>query len=281
MKLLHRIHFSGKIRSLIQLPFKNIWNPFYFNNTFIDDKPICFIFSGATAIYAKSGVTNYLKSKYTGSKFVCFYQDIISSYKYLTIDQAKHYFDLLISYDKADAEKYRLLYHPTQYSKIDIPKNSSLPESDIYFVGSAKNRLWKIIETYEYLKAKGLKCDFNITEVAPKDQKYKNEINYIKRMSYLENLQRIDKTKGIIEIMQEGANGFTLRTWEAITYNKFLISDNKAIEALQDNYNCFIKLNDITNDWKKLLSRRVIYDISLKEHMSVSGFIKFVENNLK
>ena len=46
MQLLHRIHFSSKINSKITLPLKKIWNPFYFDNTFNDDKPICFIFTG-------------------------------------------------------------------------------------------------------------------------------------------------------------------------------------------------------------------------------------------
>lgn len=280
MQLLHRIHFSGKINSIISLPFKNIWNKFYFNNTFSDDKPICFIFSGATAIWSKSGLTNYLKSKYAGAKFVCFYQDIIASYKDFTINQAKSYFDLVISYDKVDAEKYGILYHPTQYTKIIIPQNDLLSESDIYFVGAAKNRLGTIIKAYEYFKKIGLKCDFNITDVALKDRKYVNEINYINRMSYIENLQHIEKAKGILEIMQEGAVGFTLRMWEAITYNKLLITDNKAIEKLQDNSNGFVMLNETGNDWKELLSRQIIYAPQWQDDMSVKGFIQFVQNNL-
>lgn len=280
LRFLHKVHFSGKILPIISLPFKKIWNPYYFENTFADDKPICFIFTGATAIWAKSGLISYLKSKYNKSRFVCFYQDIIESYKFITLYEIKHYFDIVMSYNKTDAEKYGLLYHPTQYSSIEIPKNDFIPYSDVYFLGAAKNRFESIIKAFEYFKANGLKCDFYVTDVPRKERKYTNEIKYIKHMSYIENLQHIDKTKAILELMQEKSTGFTLRMWEAITYEKLLITNNKAVEKLKDNSNGFVVLNNPNNNWQDLLNLRVKYDSSWEKQMSVKHFLEFIENNL-
>ena len=185
-----------------------------------------------------------------------------------------------MSYNKTDAEKYGLLYHPTQYSSIEIPKNDFIPYSDVYFLGAAKNRFESIIKAFEYFKANGLKCDFYVTDVPRKERKYTNEIKYIKHMSYIENLQHIDKTKAILELMQEKSTGFTLRMWEAITYEKLLITNNKAVEKLKDNSNGFVVLNNPNNNWQDLLNLRVKYDSSWEKQMSVKHFLEFIENNL-
>ena len=58
----------------------------------------------------------------------------------------------------------------------------------------------------------------------------KDGIHYIENMSYKENLQHIKKCKFILELQQRGAVGPTLRTWEAICYNKYLITNNISIK---------------------------------------------------
>lgn len=280
-QIFHKIHFSGRIQNIISLPFKNIWNPFFFKNTFIEEKPICFIFSGATAIWAKSGLIDYLKMKYKDSKFVCFYQDIIDSYKHISIKEIKHFFDIVITYNPIDAQKYNILYHPTQYSYPTISLDiESKFKNDVYFIGTAKNRFNSIIKQYEYFISKGLSCDFNISGVPKKDQIYSKEINYIKRMPYIENLKHIKNSKSILEIVQEGSTGYTFRMWEAIAYNKLLISDNKAIANINDDSNGFIFLNGSDNNWLEIMSRKVKYDQKWYSLMSLNTFFNFIEKNL-
>ena len=106
-------------------------------------------------------------------------------------------FDLSISYDKVDAQKYNILYHPTPYSLYPFDQKNNLQPSDVYFVGRAKNRLDEIIESYEKLTDMGFSCDFHITDVDPKDQKYSKDIHYNCRLTYEENLERIKNSQTI------------------------------------------------------------------------------------
>ena len=49
-------------------------------------------------------------------------------------------------------------------------------------------------------------------------------------MPYEENLQRIRKTRCMLEIMQQGGHGYTLRYCEAIALGKKLATNNPEIE---------------------------------------------------
>jgi len=51
-----------------------------------------------------------------------------------------------------------------------------------------------------------------------------------KFMPYEENLEYIKRSKCLLEIMQEGGNGYILRTCEAVAYNKKIITNNKILK---------------------------------------------------
>ena len=232
-KLIHKIHLSKRIEKYIRIPLRSLWFKRYDNFCFKTEKPICFVFDARflqeihTHEYIK-----YLKRKYPSSKIVVFYLDGVDTYKHghkALPENTRSFSNLLISFDKGDSVIYDMYYHPSLYSKILIPENSSIEEFDVYFVGKAKNRLSTIYNIYDKLTEKGLSCSFFLTEVPEQDRRYSKGLYYIKRMSYLENLQRLIKSKAILEIMREGAVGYTLRLWESITYNKYIITDNPVI----------------------------------------------------
>lgn len=60
---------------------------------------------------------------------------------------------------------YGWVYYPLVYSEVHIEDNNDIPESDVYFVGKAKDRLSEIISFFEKCDAAGLKCDFHIVGV--------------------------------------------------------------------------------------------------------------------
>ncbi|MBQ9137605.1 MAG: hypothetical protein IJX65_03090 [Alistipes sp.] len=229
LNFVHKCHMSSKINSVIRLPFKNLWNPYYFTGEFDNDKPICFLFSGRLAYLAKYGLVEYLKQMYPDSKYVCFYQDVVRTHINISVEEVKRYFDVVISYDQNDAAQYGLLYHPTVYSKVDVAPNDAIAGCDAYFLGAAKDRLKHIYDAYDVLTAQGLKCDFYITGVPKSDRRNDAGLHYIHRMSYAENLQHIVKSKAVVEILQSGAVGRTLRSWEAAVYGKGLIIFNNGV----------------------------------------------------
>lgn len=224
LQLLRSFHFSKKVNSLIDLPFKSLWNQCYFYNDFREDYPICFVFTGRVAFLIKYGLIKTLKKMYPRSKYVCYYQDLISTHLDVSIQQVKETFDIVISYDKEDAKLYDILYFPTIYSKVDeIPVGVGIKECDAYFLGAAKNRLQDIYSVYSLLTEKGLKCEFYITNVPKEHRRKESNIHYISHMSYMENLQHVIKSKAIVEVLQKDAVGVSFRAWEAAVYDKELI----------------------------------------------------------
>lgn len=279
LTFLYRLHKSSILNKYISLPFKNIWNPFQFINSFNNSNQICFIFfAGRRELLSRSFIS-YLRKEYTNSKFVFFLQDLVSKQRDINIDEIKSNFDLVLSFDHGDVLKYGLVYYPLVYSK---PKDKLLQgviESDVYFVGKAKNRLKEIIATYEFLSDNGFVCDFHITGVEQKQQIYKDKINYCMQMPYIDNLRHILKTKCLLEIMQKEGTGYTLRVCEAIMYDKKLLSNNKELGKAP-----FFKKNNISifNDPTKIdlsfLSKDVEFvDYEFKNKLSPLNMLDYID----
>ncbi len=283
--LFYRIHHSSSLNKLINLPFKRIWFDFYFKNKFTNEDPICFIFFGRNLMLEKYGYIEFLKKKYPNSKYVCFFQDLVRTHENINVPEIKKIFDLVISYDSGDAKKYNINYHPTVYSKFLVEHNDEIQKSDVYFLGAAKNRLPKIVLIYQFLQRKGLKCEFYLTDVNPNDQLHYEGIHYISNMTYKENLQHILKTECVLEVMQENASGYTMRTWEAIMYDRKLLTDNTAIKKSSfynsSNIFDFENINDLRRSqlFFENFSRKV--DHQYKESISPSKLFEFIEQELK
>jgi hypothetical protein len=282
---LYRIHHSVLINNIINLPFKKVWFNFYFKNKFKDENPICFVFFGRNAILEKFGYIDFLKKKYPKSKNVCFFQDLIHTHEIINIAEIKRGYDLVISYDSVEAKNYNINYHPTVYSKFFVEYNTEIPKSDVYFLGAAKNRFDKIISIYQYLQSKGLKCEFYLTNVNLEDQLHYEGIHYISQMSYQKNLEHILRTECILEVMQKNATGYTMRTWEAIMYDKKLLTDNieiiKAPFFNEANISVFENTDVLESSdfFFEDFSRKT--DHHYKENISPVKLLEFIERELQ
>ena len=143
----------------------------------------------------------------------------------------KDYYDAAVTMNRYDAEKYGFLF--CEYWPALLPDKAFEVEkaSDVFFCGAAKDRLNKILSVYERLTDAGLKCDFWITGVPKKEQKYSPSIHYTEEvtnhwLSYDEILQRDMNTKCILEILPFGQNYSSLRVCEALWYHKKLLTTN-------------------------------------------------------
>lgn len=230
-----RLHRSPKINKYIHLPLKNIWNSFFFKNKFSNTNPICFLFSAGCVYLKDFGFIAYLRKKYPDAKFVCFYQDIVESVRNSNIEDVKRIFDLVLSYDPEDCKKYDLVFHNTVFSDFKVPEPNRVENSDVYFVGAAKNRLPQILTIYKQLSDLSMKCDFNIIGVPEAEQIKGEGLHYIKGMSYVENLKHVVKTKVVLEVMQKQATGASLRMWECVNYNKIFLTNNE----YAPHYSCY------------------------------------------
>lgn len=282
---LYRIHHSVKINNIINIPYKNIWFKSYFKDNFREKLPLCFVFFSNWLTLERYGYIDFLRRKYKNSKYVCFFQDMIILKKDVDIEHVKKTFDLVISFDHYEATQYKIKYFPLVNSRSRFDLSSDLQQSDIFFLGAAKNRLNDIYSAYEQLKYKNLKCDFYLTGVKLEDQQYKNEIHFIKSMPYIENLKHIFKTNCILEIMQKGGHGFTQRMVEAITYDKKIITNNPEVlnSPFYDSSNILVfeSINDISenNLFFHNFSRKA--DHHYKNEISPLKLLDFITDHLK
>lgn len=277
--LFYKLHTSPLSNKYFNLPLKKIWNKWVFRGHFSDDKPICFILFTCRDREINNGLLSYLRKKYYNCKIVLFYQDLVKKSKISNIDDIKNDFDLILSFDQDDVKKYNLTYYPLVYSMVNIPANPQIESSDIYFVGKAKDRLDKIIETFEKFKNAGLKCDFHIVGVDKKNQTYSDEIVYNEPVPYIENIQRIKASKCMLEIMQQGGHGYTLRYCEAIMFNRKIITDNMEIDRApffsSDKIQVFKDVDDIDISFVKQLP--VDVDYKYKQKLSPLNLLEYID----
>lgn len=226
----YRIHTSPHINKYVKVPFQKLWNGLICNVKFSESKPICYLIFAGRKKEIDNGLIEYLRKKDPTCKIVIFYQDMVKRSKLPDVDRLKGNSDLILSFDQSDVEEYGLIYYPLVYSEVDIPEDANIAQSDVYFVGKAKDRLDRIIAAYEKFRNADMKCDFHIIGVDEKDRKYADEIVYQEQMPYMENLQRIHSCKCMLEVMQQGGHGYTLRYCEAIMYDKAIITDNPEVK---------------------------------------------------
>ena len=137
-------------------------------------------------------------------------------------------FDMIFSFDKADCENNGFIYHPTNYSTACINRNIKVT-NDAFYVGVSKGRQNALEKIYSKLTAAGVACSFYIVGVKKKNI---SGIHYNQWLSYKQVLEEIEKANCIIEVMEGMQQGVTLRTMEAICYNKKLLTNNKSIKEL-------------------------------------------------
>lgn len=288
---LYKLHFS-RINRYINLPFKWIWNKYYFHKSFENDNPICFVMWGSWArLNPLVGYSNYLRRQYINCKIVWFLQDLVANEKDIiagdpiAINDYTDFYDIVVSYDLNDCRKYNLVYHPTVMSYSDVQPESHIPESDILFVGRDKGRLQLAIDICKRLSSKELKCDFRILGVPKERQIPCNGITYIDQfIPYAEMIKLIKKTKCLVELLQDNAESSTLRTWEALLYDKYLITNNYFLlytKFYKDSMSVIKTANDINEEFINCILNNDIINYNVRKEVSPISFVEFLEEKLK
>lgn len=157
------------------------------------------------------------------------------------------------SFDKDDCLKYGLKHNVQYYCPVNV--ETSIKDSDIYFIGRSKGRDKQINEFKLVAENYGLKCNFNIID---------NNSQNIK--PYLEVKKELAKTKAVLEINKTNQVGFTLRTLESLFYEIKLITDNKEIKNLDiyNKNNIFIIGEDTNDNLVKFINGN--YDTSVNKY---------------
>lgn len=232
LKKLHHIHFSFTLNRLFDIPFQSLWRKAYTVQKvmFSKEKKYCVIFTDISACRVDAGFLKKL-SLCPNVTMVMTHGNLVSS-KERMLKERYPYFSAIFSFDKGDCEKYGFYPYTTYYSKIDVD-TTGLSESDAFFVGVSKGkRHEKLVKLYRRLKSEDLKPDFYIArhnDISGRE----DGIHYNEWLSYKDVLGKVLKSNCIVEIVGENQNGLTMRSIEAICYNKRLVTDNPAVKRLK------------------------------------------------
>lgn len=282
LRALYSLHSNPHINRFCKLPFLQLWDKYLFNQTDTNGMFQCFIFMMRWLKPKHEHIFKKLKQRHPDAFIIVYFEDIVKSGNgSLDMSLLDRYADLVISYDQHDADNYGFLYYPTFMSyKKDLTIINGDPQNDIMFIGTAKQRHDEIISSFRHFNKLGLKCDYVVSDLHQKATKEKN-LSYIKHIKpYAWYLKHLINSKCLLEILQEGASGYTLRTWEAILYNKILITNNKNIlHAPFYNPKQFLYYNDIKEIQPQQL-HKIIERNSYADKISPINFLQFISQNL-
>lgn len=260
-KIARKIHLSRKVNSVISLPNRKRW--FTPIEQLLSDGSI-------NKILIIDGALNYIDKKDLLSikqirkelKIYLFMINAIAADS-PSVNGVKDFifgfpWDEMFTFDPEDARKYNMTYKGFCYYSVHSLPNYQGELSDIYFIGGLKGGREKtIIDTFQLLSNEHVKCDYRLMVYGKTTPVSKPGLTYLPLgwRPYEEVLSAINHTKCILEILQNGQSGASLRYFEAVCYNKKLLTNNSHIKDFP-YYNpqymrVFDDIHDIDIEWIK------------------------------
>lgn len=234
LRLLNKVHLSTKINKIIDLPGKSIWDWAYlFDHRRLDENTTYWLIITNWSIcrFGKSYLEKISRKK--NVRLVLIYLDPVNAIpEFYKKRISGLQFSLIYSFDESDCKKYGWIYTNELYSKNELLLKEK-PSNDVYFIGSDKGRAAELKQIYDRFCDAGLICDFHI--IAEKDTPHISAAGFhihSRRLSYKEVLDGVSNSKCILEIVQNGQSGMTMRPYEALFYNKRLLTNNRCLEDM-------------------------------------------------
>ena len=292
-KTLKKFAFNSKLPLFIRCIFFRLLliNLFrYIKNTTdktIDkSKPFCFVMDRRFLGLLNDGFYNTVKKSMPKSEIVVLFTDLIRHEKKLeqiitNLDKEKCV-DLVYSFDPVEAEKYGVRFSNIPASDFSA-RFKEEEEWDVVFLGRKKDRIDTIIQVWNNLSSRGLRTAFFLLDVSKEEQSsYPSGINFIDWISYDEYLRIESKSKVVLEIIQSGSSGNTLRVNEAIVLGKKLLTNNPHLKnnILFDPNKMFVFDDpaDIPDEFFSEDTRT--YSDDIKKAMSLQTFLERIDNDI-
>ena len=258
LSLLKKLHCSIKINQIVNLPLKRLIWGFSFDKIDWDPDTQYYVF----LIDQKPMTAKYLNElkkkhniKYVMMISVPLGKNTEAGYnKYLLDFISAVDIDYLFSSDLGNVEKYGCTFNYYPYSVFD--KKTNQINYDLYFAAAPKKRIDNCLQLYEDALENGVNARFRLTKVAKKKQKdYGDGVIYNKYIEYPSVIDEMLKSNCILDIVKDGQMGNTFRYYEAVCYNKKLLTTYKNIVNMpfyDSRYmKVFEKPEDIDWEWVK------------------------------
>lgn len=182
------------------------------------------------------------------------------------------------TFAKTDSEKYRFRYGGTFYNphllKFTNNENRKSKQTDVLFVGTDKGRKTYVKELEHLLTNERIKCDFRVVD----NFKSLFTTDYSREVSYLDLCNLICNAKVLLDVVQEGQYGLTLRIMEAILFGKKVITTNQYLakdEDFSSNENIYILDKYNLKGLKSFILKPIVpYNENLKQKYSFYSWIE-------
>ncbi|WP_302579571.1 hypothetical protein [Clostridium saudiense] len=291
-KRIKKIHLSGVINRYIKIPFKRIWYKPIKLDIKSNEEYCVIIVDAALRSFDITYLNNIISKENVRGVLVLINSLGAHSTSMIEIKSLipKICWNDVYTFDPIDEKKYG--YKPLQgayYSLHNVAlikenyKEQFQEQTDVYFVGGLKgNREDFIISLFGEMERNTIKADFNILITGERrlhKKKYENKINYYSGgwISYEKVLAGILNSNVIIEILQDGQHGPSLRYYEAVCYNKKLLTTNKKIANLPYYDERYMKIisdiEDIDIEWIK---QKESIDYGYRGEFSPQNILKVV-----
>ena len=242
LRFLRSIHLSGELARFLHVPLKKKW----FRKLDLDLNPDELYYLVIVDKALEAIPITYLKqlteNKNITSVLLLLNSTHSSVIKYIQREIEAVKWDAVFTFDENDAKTkdYDVLEY-NYYSKRE--ENDILNRfpadriSDVYYIGILKNsRKNLLFDIYDYLRRNSIRVEFHLMHSILSSlefRPYKDEIDYYtsKRglIPYDQVLASVIYSKTILEIVGDGQTGPTLRYYEAVCYNKKLLTNNPNI----------------------------------------------------
>lgn len=176
--------------------------------------------------------------------------------------------------------KYGATFYNSQLAQNCFDKDSQTSSvCDLLFVGTDKGRKGFLLNLKSQLEKNKVVCDFKIVDNFRSlfSRKYSREISYKK-------LCRLNKrTTAILDVVQNGQTGLTLRIMEGLLFDKKIVTTNAAIRTdkdFKDNPNIYVITKDNIKELYTFLKKPMVeYPNDLKAKYSFTSWLKRIDNN--
>lgn len=180
------------------------------------------------------------------------------------------FFDKFFVFDKNDVDENKNIFFLTNFF-FDFKENNTQQtiDNDIFYIGTYVEERFKAL--------KEISNTFNLKKISQKillfswdKREADGEIIFINQfLTYDENMKNVKKSKALLDLKLKEHNGLSFRFFEALKYNKKLITNNPEIKSY-DFYrkeNIFIIGEDHDNELKNFIEspyQEIPYEIKNK-----------------
>lgn len=216
-----------------------------------------------------------------GVKIVLYFIDSISNpnsqeaFEYIK----KIKINLVYTFDKLDAQKFGFIHFYTMYSKLYNEKKHTPIEYDAFFNGTNKGRYTILCDIMK--KCPNTTFFVNMICISD-DQKEKAGFQSNISIKYDESIPYVIKSNCIIDIVLDPQQaGLSLRVYEAITYNKKLLTNNPSIKNFPYYNPLYMQyFSNVDEIDEKFLIEKIDVDYGYKGDFSPINFLEDVKSKI-